>query len=53
MANVPELFQKEWHLSSSQRSADFAFYMNFGGGHQYYDGKGSELHVRPVRRFIR
>lgn len=50
MANVPELFEKEWHWSSSQRSANLAFYMLFAGGYQGLNGKGSELRVRPVRR---
>ncbi|TES59178.1 DUF1566 domain-containing protein [Pseudomonas syringae pv. tomato] len=51
-ANVPELFEKEWHWSSSQRSATNAFIQNFFDGFQSYDGKGFELRVRPVRRFI-
>lgn len=50
MANVPELFDKEWHWSSSQRSADNAFYMLFGGGYQSGSGKANVLRVRPVRR---
>ena len=53
MANVPELFQKEWHLSSSQRSADSAFSMDFDDGYQLINVKYDALHVRPVRRFIR
>ena len=53
MANVPELFDKEWHLSSTQRSADYAFYMTFADGYQDFYVKGVELRVRPVRRFIR
>ncbi|NNA69458.1 DUF1566 domain-containing protein [Pseudomonas gessardii] len=53
MANVPELFDKEWHLSSTQRSANTAFYMTFDGGDQDFDVKYGELRVRPVRRFIR
>lgn len=50
MANVPELFDKEWHWSSSQRSAYYAFHVGFDGGYQYYDDKDTELRVRPVRR---
>jgi len=51
--NVPELFAKDtWYWSSTQRSADVAFLMHFGGGHQYGLGKGNELRVRPVRRFF-
>ncbi|BBP51215.1 hypothetical protein PHLH3_08410 [Pseudomonas sp. St386] len=50
MANVPELFEKEWHLSSTQRSAHLAFSLYFAGGGQLYDDKSRELRVRPVRR---
>jgi hypothetical protein len=50
MANVPELFEKEWHLSSTQRSAYNAFFMHFDDGSQTSSGKGDELRVRPVRR---
>lgn len=52
-ANLPDLFDKEWHLSSSQRSADNAFSLHFEGGFQLNCGKAYELVVRPVRRFIR
>jgi hypothetical protein len=51
--NVPELFAKDtYYWSSSQRSANDAFNMDFGDGNQDYYGKGSELRVRPVRRFF-
>ena len=51
--NMPDLFAKDtWYWSSSQRSADFAFTMNFDDGLQGYYGKTSELRVRPVRRFF-
>lgn len=50
MANVPELFDKEWHWSSTQRSANLAFSMTFGAGFQYNLDKSNELRVRPVRR---
>ncbi|MGN8276635.1 DUF1566 domain-containing protein [Pseudomonas sp. SMN5] len=51
--NVPELFAKDtWYWSSSQRSANDAYYMNFVDGIQDYDGKVYELRVRPVRRFF-
>ena len=40
------------YWSSSQRSAYSAFDMYFVGGCQYGSGKGSELRVRPVRRFF-
>jgi hypothetical protein len=51
-ANLPDLFDKEWHLSSSQRSASSAFYLHFGGGYQDDDAKNDELLVRPVRRLF-
>ena len=44
-----EAFRDTWYWSSSQRSADTAFYMGFGGGTQDGGGKGGELRVRPVR----
>lgn len=50
MATVPDLFEKAWHVSSSQRSADLAFTMHFEGGDQYNGVKGYECFVRPVRR---
>ena len=51
--NVPELFAKDtWYWSSSQRSANFAFTMYFGGGNQLTGGKCTELRVRPVRRLF-
>ena len=51
--NVPELFAKDtWYWSSSQRSAYGAFVMTFDDGHQTSSSKGSELRVRPVRRFF-
>lgn len=53
MANVPELFDKEWHLSSTQRSANYAFGVYFVDGTQLNFGKRNEIRVRPVRRFIR
>ncbi|WP_440062595.1 DUF1566 domain-containing protein [Pseudomonas syringae] len=51
-ANVPEVFAKGWHWSSSQRSAYYAFGQYFGDGVQYGFGKGNELRVRPVRRLF-
>lgn len=44
-----EAFQSSWYWSSSQRSADTAFIMTFGGGYQDLDAKSLELRVRPVR----
>ena len=51
--NVPSIFAKDrYYWSSSQRSADLAFYMTFGGGYQDDFGKTNELSVRPVRRLF-
>lgn len=47
-----EAFRDTWYWSSSQRSADSAFSMVFGDGHQGYGGKGYELRVRPVRSVL-
>lgn len=51
-ANVSDRFEQEWHWSSTQRSANFAFGMHFVDGIQTSHDKGSELRVRPVRRLI-
>jgi len=48
-AGGAEAFKPTWYWSSSQRSADYAFYMLFDGGNQYHHGKNNELRVRPVR----
>ena len=51
--SVPDPFAKDtWYWSSSQRSADYAFYMHFGDGGQDSFGKSLELRVRPVRRLF-
>ncbi|CRM75235.1 DUF1566 domain-containing protein [Pseudomonas sp. 8 R 14] len=44
-----EAFRDTWYWSSSQRSANNAFYMYFGDGNQSYVVKYFELRVRPVR----
>ena len=44
-----EAFRDTWYWSSSQRSANDAFYMFFDGGIQGIICKGYELRVRPVR----
>ncbi|SOQ10326.1 DUF1566 domain-containing protein [Pseudomonas syringae group genomosp. 3] len=51
-ANVPEVFAKGWHWSSSQRSADYAFTQYFDVAAQDCDDKLFELRVRPVRRLF-
>lgn len=50
---IPDSFEKDWYISSTQRSAYSAFTMVFDGGYQYGLGKYVELRVRPVRRFLR
>ena len=45
----PEAFQERAYWSSSQRSANYAFFMHFGDGGQVNSGKFIELRVRPVR----
>lgn len=47
---LPESFEKDWYLSSTQRSAYGAFYMYFADGLQNLYGKDDELRVRPIRR---
>lgn len=39
-----------WLWSSSQRSAYYAYLMNFGDGHQLDSAKNGSARVRPVRR---
>ncbi|TFF34913.1 DUF1566 domain-containing protein [Pseudomonas sp. RIT623] len=51
-ANVPELFEKAYHWSSTQRSAYYAYVMDFESGWLTNFGKDNEFLVRPVRRFI-
>lgn len=51
-ANVPELFEKIWHLSSTQYSAGYAWIQNFADGSQGDDGKATEYAVQAVRRKI-
>lgn len=50
--NVPELFDKKtWYWTSTQYSAHFAWFQNFGDGGQGDDGKHYEGRARAVRRF--
>lgn len=49
--NVPDLFSADsYYWSSTQRSANGAFDMNFNVGYQYSSDKYYALRVRPVRR---
>ena len=51
--NCPEVFAQDcYYWSSSQRSANGAFFMPFDGGNQSGYGKDYELRVRPVRRLF-
>ena len=49
-ANVPELFEKRWHWSSTQYSASNAFVQCFEYGNSYWNGKDCDFRVRAVRR---
>lgn len=51
---APESFSEEWYyLSSTQRSAYGAYYMDFEDGWlNYHYGKINERLARPVRRFL-
>ena len=51
-ASVPELFAKEWHLSSTQCSPYTAWVQTFGGGTQYDVHKDNARRARAVRRVI-
>lgn len=51
-AGGSEAFLPRWYWSSSQRSADFAFYMTFVDGSQYSLAKDHEFRVRPVRSVL-
>ncbi|MBS6039952.1 MAG: DUF1566 domain-containing protein [Pseudomonas sp.] len=49
---LPQAFEKAWYVSSSQRSADYAYLMDFEDGWLYIFPKNDECLVRPVRRFL-
>ena len=51
-ANVPDLFKRQWHWSSTQCSANNAWLQYFVVGDQYNGRKGNEYSARAVRRFI-
>ena len=51
-ANVPELFAKKWHWTSTQYSARGAWIQYFGVGNQLYNDKDGEFAARAVRRFV-
>ncbi|HGJ9105912.1 TPA: hypothetical protein ACJYBF_004328 [Pseudomonas aeruginosa] len=45
-------FADRWYWSSSQYSADYAFYSSFYHGYTDGSGKGSGFRVRPVRKIL-
>nr|WP_294864388.1 DUF1566 domain-containing protein [uncultured Pseudogulbenkiania sp.] len=49
-ANVPELFEKAWHWTSTQYSPYYAWIQYFNAGNQYDTHKATELRARAVRR---
>jgi len=51
-ANVPELFDKVWHWSSTQHSANYAWSQAFVDGHHNDARKLTAFRARAVRRFI-
>ena len=52
MANVPELFEKDWYWTSTQYSSHDAWVQDFYDGNQGDSRKESECLFRPVRRLI-
>lgn len=49
---LPEAFEKDWYISSTQRSANDAYYMDFEVGWLSSLGKSYERLARPVRRIL-
>ena len=49
---LPESFEKDWYISSTQRSAYGAYGMDFGDGWLYGNAKYDERLARPVRRIL-
>jgi hypothetical protein len=49
---APDLIVDNWHWSSTQYSADYAWCQTFGGGGQYGYDKDDELRARAVRRLL-
>jgi hypothetical protein len=50
--NVPELFEKEWYLTSTQGASNGAWLQGFFHGTQSNGGKKFEARARAVRRLI-
>jgi hypothetical protein len=51
VANVPELFDKDWYWTSTQYSRYYAWFQYFGDGNQLTYGKAFKFKVALVRRF--
>ncbi|WP_411390723.1 Arc family DNA-binding protein [Pseudomonas sp. MPB23] len=49
---LPESFENDWYISSTQRSAYLAYYMAFGDGWLDFLVKVNERLARPVRRIL-
>lgn len=49
---LPESFEKDLYISSTQRSADTAYDMDFEDGWLHSSGKSDERLARPVRRIL-
>lgn len=49
---APQLFKPGWHWTSSQHSANVAFFQDFDDGHQGNGSKDCKLRVRAVRRVV-
>lgn len=50
---LPGSFEKDWYISSSQRSANYAYGMDFEDGWLHVSVKYGERLARPVRRILR
>ncbi|HDS1727687.1 TPA: DUF1566 domain-containing protein [Pseudomonas putida] len=50
--HLPQAFEKAWYVSSSQRSAYNAYFLDFEDGWLVNSHKNYEFLVRPVRRFL-
>ncbi|MDG9928291.1 MULTISPECIES: hypothetical protein [unclassified Pseudomonas] len=50
--HLDDLDEDHWYWSSTQRSANYAFYMCFADGYQLSLDKDGEFRVRPVRRLL-
>lgn len=49
---LTDLREDRWYLTSTQRSALIAYYMDFEDGWQYYYVKVNERVARPVRKIL-